>query len=106
MPRNGASLLPGFLSTLQLLPTSPLATRPRHSAWRPSWKYHRQGWIHRGALHAGWKVLKRTSNLGKNTGKSFYDPMGLPGDNLRRFTGPEWLWSPSVRQVKQLLSRQ
>ncbi len=70
-----------------------------------NWNYHRQGWSHRGALYAGLKVLKRTSHLQKNTDKSFYDPTGLPGEDHRRFTQPEWLWTPAVRRFKQLLGR-
>ncbi|MDE0604621.1 MAG: redoxin domain-containing (seleno)protein, partial [bacterium] len=37
-----------------------------------------------------------------NTDKSFYDPTGLPGENYRRFTETEWLWTPAVQRVKQL----
>ena len=50
-------------------------------------------------------MLKRTSNLHKKTDKSFYDPTGLPGQNHRRFTEPEWLWTSAVRWLKQLLRR-
>ena len=70
-----------------------------------NWNYQRQGWTHRGALYANLKVLRRTNHLRKNTDKSFYDPMGLPGENHQRFTEPEWLWTPAVRRVRQLLRR-
>ena len=49
--------------------------------------------------------LKRTNHLRKNSDKSFYDPMGLPGENHHRFTEPEWLWTPAVRRLKQLVRR-
>ena len=49
------------------------------------------------------KVLKRTNDLRKNSDKSYYDPMGLPDENHHRFTEPEWLWTPAVRRLKQLL---
>lgn len=51
------------------------------------------------------KVLKRANHLQKHTDKSFYDPTGLPGQDHRRFIAPEWLWTPAVRPVKQLLRR-
>ena len=51
------------------------------------------------------QVLKRTNDLRKNSDKSYYDPMGLPGENYHRFTEPERLWTPAVRRVKQLLRR-
>ena len=68
-----------------------------------NWNYLRQGWTNRGTLYASLKVLRRTSYLRKNSDKSFYDPMGLPGENHRRFTEPEWLWTPAVRRIKHLL---
>ena len=70
-----------------------------------NWNYQRQGWSHRGTLYAGLKVLRRTNYLQKHTDKSFYDPTGLPGQDHRRFIAPEWLWTPAVRRVKQLLRR-
>ena len=70
-----------------------------------NWNYLRQGWTHKGTGYAYLKVLKRTNDLRKNSDKSFYDPMGLPGENHRRFTEPEWLWTPAVRRLKQLLRR-
>jgi len=70
-----------------------------------NWNYLRQGWSHRGALYAGLKVLRRTIYLQKHTDKSFYDPTGLPGEDHSRFIDPEWLWTPAVRRVKQLLRR-
>jgi tetratricopeptide (TPR) repeat protein len=70
-----------------------------------NWNYLRQGWSHKGTLYAALKVLKRTSYLHKHSDKSFYDPTGLPGENHRRFVEPEWLWTPAVRRVKQLLRR-
>jgi len=70
-----------------------------------NWNYQRQGWNHKGAAYAAFKVLKQTSNLRKNTDKSFYDPTGLPGENHRRFTQPEMLWTPAVNRIKQLLRR-
>ncbi len=74
------------------------------------------GWAHYGQVAPGRhttkrlpgearQVLKRTSNLRKKTDKSFYDPTGLPGQNHRRFTEPEWLWTSAVRWLKQLLRR-
>lgn len=70
-----------------------------------NWNYHRQGWTHKGTVYAYLQVLKRTNNLRKHTDKSYYDPMGLPGEDYRRFTEPEWFWTPAVRRVKSLLSR-
>ena len=70
-----------------------------------NWNYQRQGWTHKGAAYAAFKVLRRTSNLRKNTDKSFYDPTGLPGENHRRFTETEMLWTPALKRIKQLLRR-
>ena len=70
-----------------------------------NWNYQRQGWTHKGTLYATLQILKRTKQLRKQTDKSFYDATGLPGENYRRFTEPEWLWTPAVRRVKQLLRR-
>ena len=70
-----------------------------------NWNYLRQGWTHRGTVYAHWKVLRRTNHLRKTSDKSYYDPMGLPGEDHRRFTEPEWLWTSANRRVKQLLRR-
>ena len=70
-----------------------------------NWNYLRQGWTHKGTVYASLQVLKRTKDLRKNSDKSFYDPMGLPGENHHRFTEPEWLWTPAVRRLKQLVRR-
>ena len=70
-----------------------------------NWNYQRQGWTHRGTLYASLKVLKRTNDLRKNSDKSYYDPMELPGEDYRRFTEPEWLWTPAIRRLKQLVRR-
>ena len=70
-----------------------------------NWNYLRQGWTHKGTAYASLQVLKRISHLRRNSDKSFYDPTGLPGEDHRRFTEPEWLWTPAVRRVKQLLRR-
>ena len=70
-----------------------------------NWNYQRQGWTHKGAAYAALKVLRRTSELRKKTDKSFYDPTGLPGENHRRFTEAEMLWTPAVNRVKQLFRR-
>ena len=70
-----------------------------------NWNYQRQGWNHKGKIYAGLKVLKRTSDLRKNTDKSFYDPTGLPGEEHHRFTEPEWLWTSAARRLKQLVRR-
>ena len=65
----------------------------------------REGWTQKGAVYANLKVLKRTNYLRKNPDRSFYDPMGLPGENHQRFTEPEWLWTPAIRRIKQVLHR-
>ena len=70
-----------------------------------NWNYLRQGWTHRGMVYAGLKVLRRTNHLRRNSDKSYYDPMGLPGEDHRRFTEPEWLWTPAARRIKRLLRR-
>ena len=70
-----------------------------------NWNYQRQGWTHKGTIYASLKVLRRTNYLRKNTDKSYYDPMGLPGEDHRRYTEPEWLWTPATRRIKQLLRR-
>ena len=70
-----------------------------------NWNYLRQGWTHRGTIYASLKVLRRTNRLRKYSDKSYYDPMGLPGEDHRRFTEPEWLWTPAARRIKQLLRR-
>ena len=70
-----------------------------------NWNYQRQGWTHKGTGYALLQVLKRMNHLRKTTDKSFYDPTGLPGENHHRFTEPEWLWTPAVRRLKQLVSR-
>ena len=70
-----------------------------------NWNYLRQGWTHKGTIYASLKVLRRTNYLRKNTDKSYYDPQGLPGENYRRFSDPEWLWTPATRRLKQLLHR-
>ncbi len=70
-----------------------------------NWNYQRQGWTHKGTAYATLQILKRTSEMRKQADKSFYDPTGLPGENFRRFTEPEWLWTPAVRRFKQLLGR-
>ena len=69
-----------------------------------NWNYLRQGWTHKGTGYASFKVLKRTKDLRKHSDKSFYDATGLPGENHRRFTEPEWLWTPAVRRLKRMLS--
>ena len=76
-----------------------------HELAPDNWNYQRQGWTHRGTAYAAMKVLRRTSSLRKNTDKSFYDPTGLPGENHRRFTELEMLWTPAVKRAKQLLRR-
>ena len=76
-----------------------------HELAPDNWNYVRQGWTHKGMLYATVQVLKRTNHLNKSTDKSYYDPTGLPGENFRRFTEPEWLWTPAVQRVKQLLHR-
>ena len=50
-------------------------------------------------------LAEATFKLALNSDKSYYDPMGLPGENHHRFTEPEWLWTPAVRRLKQLLRR-
>ena len=70
-----------------------------------NWNYQRQGWTHKGTLYATLKIFQRTSEMRKTSDGSFYDPTGLPGENHRRFTEPEWLWTPAVRRVKQLFRR-
>ena len=70
-----------------------------------NWNYMRQGWTHRGKAYAHLQVLKWTNKLAKNADNHYYDPMELPGENYRRFTKPEWLWTPAVRRVKRLLHR-
>ena len=45
-----------------------------------NWNYLRQGWTHKGTAYAYMKVLTRTNDLRKNSDKSYYDPMGLPGE--------------------------
>ena len=70
-----------------------------------NWNYQRQGWTHKGTIYASLKVLRRTSYLRKNTDTSYYDPMGLPGENHRRYIEPDWLWTPAVRRIKQLFRR-
>ena len=87
------------------------ATGDRERAWRHStaaqrlapdnWNYLRQGWTQRGAFYANLKVLARTNHLRKNSDKTYYDPMGLPGENHRRFTEPEWLWTQARRPPTQ-----
>ena len=76
-----------------------------HDLAPDNWNYLRQGWTHKGTLYANLKVLKRTNHLRKNSDKTYYDPMGLPDEDFRRFTEPEWLWTPAVRRFKQLLHR-
>ena len=68
-----------------------------------NWNYLRQGWTYTGKAYAYLKVLRRTNHLRKNSDKSYYDPMGLPDENYRRFVEPEWLWTPAARRLKQLL---
>ena len=70
-----------------------------------NWNYLRQGWTHKGTIYASLKVLRRTNHLRKNSDKSYYDPMGLPGEDHRRFTEPEWLWTPAARRIQQMLRR-
>ena len=70
-----------------------------------NWNYMRQGWTHKGTLYATLQVLKRTNQMRKHSDQSFYDPTGLPGEDYRRFTEPEWLWTPAVRRLKQLVRR-
>lgn len=70
-----------------------------------NWNYQRQGWTHRGGLYANLKVLKRTNDLRKNSDERYYDPMELPGEDYRRFTEPEWLWTPAIQRLKQLVRR-
>ena len=70
-----------------------------------NWNYMRQGWTHKGTAYATLKVLKRTNHMRKNSDKGFYDPMDLPDENYRPFTDTEWLWTPAVRRLKQLLHR-
>ena len=77
-----------------------------HQLAPDNWNYARQGWTHRSTAYAYMKVLRRTSRLRKNSDKSYYEPTGLPGENYRRFTEPEWLWTPALRRLKQLLRRQ
>ena len=71
-----------------------------------NWNYHRQGWTHKGTLYAYRQVLKKSTHLRKNTDKNYYDPMELPGENHRRFTEPDWIWTPAVNRLKRLLIRQ
>ena len=70
-----------------------------------NWNYQRQGWTHKGTLYATMQILKRTKQMRKHSDQSFYDPTGLPGEDYRRFTEPEWLWTPAVRRLKQLVRR-
>ena len=70
-----------------------------------NWNYLRQGWTHKGTAYAHLKVLRRTNRLRKDSGKAYYDPTGLPGENYSRFTEPEWLWTPATRRLRQLLRR-
>ena len=71
-----------------------------------NWNYHRQGWTHKGTVYAALQVLKKSTHLKKNTDKNYYDPMELPGENHRRFTEPEWFWTPAVNGLKRLLRRE
>ncbi|MCY4421568.1 MAG: hypothetical protein OXC06_00715 [Acidimicrobiaceae bacterium] len=70
-----------------------------------NWNYMRQGWTHKGTVYATVQILRQTSILRKTSDRSFYDPTGLPGENYRRFAEPEWLWTPAVRRLKQLVRR-
>ena len=70
-----------------------------------NWNYLRQGWTHKGTAYAHLKVLRRTNHLRKDSHTSYYDPTGLPGENYRRFSDIEWLWTPAARRLKQLLRR-
>ena len=70
-----------------------------------NWNYQRQGWNHTGKLYAYRQVLKRSTHLRKHTDKNYYDPMNLPGENFRRFTEPDWIWTPALRRLKTLWSR-
>ena len=76
-----------------------------HELAPDNWNYLRQGWTHKGTAYASMKVVRRMNYLRKNTDKSFYDPTGLPGENHRRFTETEWLWTPAVRRIERLLRR-
>ena len=71
-----------------------------------NWNYMRQGWTHKGTAYATLQVLKLTNRMRKDSHEGVYDPTGLPGENYRRFTEPEWLWTPAVRRLKQLVRRQ
>ena len=76
-----------------------------HELAPDNWNYLRQGWTHKGTAYASVQVMRRMSYLRKNTDKSFYDPTGLPGENHRRYTEAEWVWTPAVRRLKRLLRR-
>ena len=70
-----------------------------------NWNYHRQGWTHKGTAYAHMQVLKRTTDMRKNSDKNYYDPMELPGENHHQVTQPDWIWTPAVKRIKSLLSR-
>lgn len=76
-----------------------------HELAPDNWNYLRQGWTHKGTAYASRQVLKRTKHLRRTTDTSFYEPTGLPGEVHRRFTEPEWLWTPAVRRLKRLFHR-
>ena len=70
-----------------------------------NWNYNRQGWTHKGTAYAHMQVLKRTTDMRKNSAKNYYDLMELPGENHHQVTQPEWIWTPAVNRIKNLLSR-
>ena len=70
-----------------------------------NWNYLRQGWTHRGRGYADYRVLRRTNRLRKDPEARYYDPMGLPGEDYHRFSEIEWLWTPAVRRLRQMLRR-
>ncbi len=67
-----------------------------------NWLYLRQGWTaSRSRAYSDLKSYRRMSRLNKNTDKVFSDRTGLPGENYRRFTLPEWFWTPMLQRFKQ-----
>lgn len=65
-----------------------------------NWNFHRQGWTHRGTLHALRMWFRKKKALGDTP---YYEPMGLPGETAGDGASIEFLWTPVVRRIKRWL---
>ncbi|MDG2028433.1 MAG: hypothetical protein P8J50_15095 [Acidimicrobiales bacterium] len=66
-----------------------------------NWNYHRQGWTHKSGGHALRMWSKKTKAMRENEPeKAYYDPMGLPGEDVKQSSQVEWIWTTLWRKLR------